>query len=360
MIQINKCYNAWESFKDHFIERIPMVQDGFFDWQFRYAKLDKIGDPLPKIDEAIDWDWFRNILQKVRLKERKSNAGAKPYDEVLMFKILLIQSLYNLSDDGTEFQISDRISFMRFLGLNLGDKIPDAKTIWLFRDQLTEAGLLDDLFKSFDDFLTANGFSAKKGQIIDASIVSAPRQRNSREENKMIKDGRTPEDWSGAKSRQKDTEARWTQKNGESYYGYKNHVSVDVKHKFVRSYAVTDASVHDSRVFDDLLDPSNTSRDVYADSAYRSEDSLKRLKKKGFREHLQRKGCRNRKLSQREIQGNRSRSKIRCRVEHVFGIQTMTAGSLIIRTIGIVRAGTKIALRNLAYNIQRYGNLAAA
>jgi IS5 family transposase len=277
---------------------------------------------------------------------------------VLIFKILILQSLYNLSDEAVEYQILDRMSFMRFLGLHAGDPVPDAKTIWLFREQLRQAGRIEKLFKQFDEFLAANGYAAKRGQIIDASIVSAPKQRNSREENSQIKEGTTPEGWQEAKKRQKDVDARWTKKNGKTYYGYKNHVSVDVKHKFVRGYAVTDASVHDSQVFEELLDENNSSRDVYTDSAYRSEESIQRLEELGFREHLQRKGCKNHKLTKWEQQGNRTRAKTRSRIEHVFGVQSMVAGNLIMRCIGMIRARVKIGLRNLAYNINRYGMLA--
>ena len=334
------------------------MQPGFFDWQNRLEKLNKTGDPLLKLNTAVNWEMFRTELEALRDKQRKSNAGAKPYDTVMMFKILIIQSLYNLSDEAVEYQILDRMSFMRFLGLHAGDPVPDAKTIWLFREQLKAAGRLEKLFGQFETFLADNGYAAKRGQIIDASIVSAPKQRNSREENSRIKQGTTPEDWQEAKKRQKDVDARWTKKNGKTYYGYKNHVTVDVTHKFVRGYAVTDAAVHDSQVFEDLLDENNSSRDVYADSAYRSEESIQRLEELGFREHVQRKGCKNHKLTKWEQQGNRTRAKIRSRIEHVFGVQAMVAGNLILRCIGMIRARVKIGLRNLAYNINRYGMLA--
>jgi IS5 family transposase len=331
-----------------------MMQTGLFDWHERFEKLNKNGDPLLKLNQVIDWEVFRKPLENIRNKKRKSNAGAKPYDVVLMFKILILQSLYNLSDDRIEFQILDRISFMRFLDLGLGDRVPDAKTIWLFREQITEAGLIKSLFEKFDVYLHESGFLAQKGQIIDASIVEVPRQRNTREENQRIKQGGLPEDWDEAKKRQKDTDASWVKKNGKTHYGYKNHICVDIKHKLIRDYDVTDAAVHDSQVFDQLLDESNSSRDVFADSAYRSEESVERLKCRGFREHLQRKGCRHRKLTEWEKRGNRTRARTRCRVEHVFGVQAMMAGGLILRTIGMVRARAKIGLLNLAYNMNRY------
>ena len=335
-----------------------MMQAGLFDWQTRFEQLDNGGDPLIKLNEVVNWELFRKDLEVIRDKERKSNAGRKAFDVILMFKILILQSLYNLSDDQLEFQIRDRLSFMRFLGLSLGDTVPDAKTIWLFREQLTEVELIKTIFDRFDRFLRDNGFTAKKGQIVDASIVAAPRQRNSRDENKKIKDGQVPEDWTDNKKRQKDTDARWTQKNGKNHYGYKNHIEVDVEHKLIREYEVTPASTHDSQVFEELLDEHNTSRDVWGDSAYGGQIHRELLSERGFRGHLQRKGCRHKKLTEREKQGNHTRSKTRSRVEHIFGVQAQRAGSLIVRTIGLMRAKAKVGLRNLAYNIDRYRLLA--
>ena len=334
-----------------------MMQAGLFDWQTRFEQLDNGGDPLVKLNKLVNWQMFRSDLQTVREKERKSNAGRKPFDVILMFKILILQSLYNLSDDQLEFQIRDRLSFMRFLGLSLSDIVPDAKTIWLFREQLTEAGLIKTVFDRFDCFLRDNGFAAQKGQIVDASIVAAPRQRNSRDENQQIKDGQVPKDWTDNKKRQKDTDARWLKKNGQNHYGYKNHINVDVEHKLIRNYEVTPASVHDSEVFEELLDEHNSSRDVWGDSAYGGHARRRMLSERGFREHLQRKGSRYKKLTEREKQGNYTRSKTRSRVEHVFGVQAQRAGRLIVRTIGLIRAKVKIGLRNLAYNMDRYSLL---
>ena len=334
-----------------------MQQLGFFDFNIRLDRINKAGDPLLQLEEAIDWEVFRVTLEQARQKPKKSNAGAKGFDVTLLFKILILQSLYNLSDDAMEYQILDRYSFSRFLGLHASSKVPDATTIWRFREDLTRAGKVSELFTMFDNFLNDQGFQARKGQIVDASIIRVPVQRNNRDENQQIKDGKQPEGWSENKQRQKDTDARWTRKNHKNYYGYKNHISVDVKHKFIRAYVVTSASVHDSNVFEELLDPSNSSKDVWADSAYRSQQALATLEEKGYREHLQRKGSRNRKLTKWEQQGNRTRSRIRSRVEHIFGVQAQRASNVILRGIGIVRSGTKIGLRNLAYNLDRYGTL---
>ncbi|MDP2168676.1 MAG: IS5 family transposase [Thermodesulfovibrionales bacterium] len=337
-----------------------MKQAGMFEMDNRMGKIDCNGDPLVKHNEVIGWEMFRPELERIRQKARKSNAGRKPYDIVLMFKVLVIQSLYNLADDAVEFQILDRLSFMRFLGLSIGDSVPDAKTVWLFREELREAGVIEKLFARLDRHLRDNGFSARKGQIIDASIVAAPVQRNTRQENGAIKEGLVPDGWSEEKLRQKDTDARWTKKGGRSFFGYKNHVCVDAKHKLIRGYEVTDASVHDSRVFVELLDEDNMSRDVWADAAYRSEDAIESLEADGYREHIQRKGVRGKELTEWEKQGNRKRARVRSRIEHVFGVQAKRAGSLIVRTIGIWRARANIGLRNMAYNLDRYGTLAKA
>lgn len=336
-----------------------MKMPGLFDLQNRMKRLEQ-DDPLAKLSALVPWEEFRPTLATINDKERKSKAGRKPFDVVLMFKVLVLQSLYNLSDDSTEFQVRDRLSFMRFLCLEFHDSVPDAKTIWHFRERLTEAGLVEKLFIQFDGYLISNGFAARKGQIIDASIVSAPRQRNTREENALIKEGGKPEGWSEPKERQKDTDARWVKKNGVSRFGYKNHVSVDVKHKLIRKYDVTDAATHDSNKFESLLDENNTSRDVFADSAYRSKETIEKLTADKWRSRIQRKGVRGKKLTSWETQGNRTRSKIRSRIEHVFGVMTMRAGTLIIRTVGAVRARAKIGLRNLAFNLDRFAMLSSS
>ena len=323
---------------------------GLFDIDFRMEDLTKSGDPLVRLNECVNWEMFRGELEVIREKERKSLAGRKPFDVVMMFKVLVLQSLYNLSDDAMEYQIRDRLSFMRFLGLTLGDRVPDAKTIWLFREELGKAGLVKRLFKRFDRYLREQGCMARRGQIVDASIVSVPIHRNSREENARIKKGEGPQDWREAKRRQKDIHARWSARSHKHVFGYKNHISIDAKHKLIRDYVVTDASVHDSQVFGCILDETNTSRDVWADAAYRSNENLAELESRDYREHLQRKGCRHLTLTEWEKRGNRTRSRIRCRIEHVFGIQAQIAGNLVLRTIGKLRAEVKIGLRNLAYN----------
>lgn len=334
---------------------------GLFDIEYTLRDLDKGGDPLVRLKSAVDWELFRADLNRVREKERKSNAGARPYDVVLMFMILILQSLYNLSDAATEYQIRDRLSFRRFLGIGFDARVPDENTIRNFREALKDMDLVEPLFTRFDAHLRMCGFEARKGQIVDASIVQAPRQRNTREENERIKNGETIEEWDEPKARQKDTDATWTKRRGKDYYGYKNHIQIDVKYKFIRNYITTDAALHDSNIFTELLDPENTNADVYADSAYRSAATMRELPELGYRPHIQRKGARNRPLDDRAKEANRKRAKVRARVEHIFGAQYMRAGGdMLIRTIGMARAKVKIGLRNLTYNIERLAILQTA
>jgi len=292
---------------------------------------------------------------RLPLGERKSNAGRKPWDEIVMFKVIVLQQLYNLSDDQIEYQIRDRLSFMRFLDLGVEDPVPDAKTVWLYREKLAKAGMVKTLFDRFDAYLRDNGYLAMGGQIVDASIVPVPRQRNTREENQTIKAGKAPGDWDGKphKKRQKDVAARWTKKHGKSHYGYKNHVNVDRRHKFIRDYEATDASVHDSQALDDLIDADNTSSQLWGDSAYRSAETERSLERQGYRSHIHHKGRRGKPLTARQTKANKSRSKVRVRVEHVFGFQERSMGGKFIRTIGMARAKAKIGMMNLVYNMSR-------
>jgi len=339
-----------------------MGQFSFFDADKRLAVISAKGDPLEMIDRVVPFESFRAEIETAVLrpaKEKKSTAGRKPIDVIVMFRMLVLQSLYNLSDEQVEYQVRDRLSFTRFLRLGFEDSIPDGTTLWLFRETLAKAGLIERLFERFGQHLEAKGYIARGGQMVDATIVPVPKQRNSREENEAVKVGKTPESWekNPAKNRQKDKDARWTKKHGKSFFGYKNHINADAKHKLIRQYAVTDASVHDSRKFDGLLNQANTSADVYADSAYRSAEAEAKLRARGLRSRIHERACRSHSLSKAQEKANRQKSRLRARVEHVFGAQQNSPGGRIVRTIGIVRAKAKIGLQNFAYNIRRLATL---
>lgn len=326
-----------------------------FDEEFRLEKLSEQKDPLVKLKERIDFELFRPLLEETFHKEEKGIGGARPYDYVLMFKILILQRYYNISDDKMEFAILDRLSFMRFLGLTLSDKVPDAKTIWLFREQLTRENAVDKLFDLFREALQKKNLIANEGKIIDASFVEVPIQRNSREENKQIKEGKIPDEWKEKpnKLEQKDTDARWTKKNGKSYYGYKDHVKADEKSKLIDTYTVTDASVHDSQETEPLLTEKDKGQSLHADSAYSGEPIVEVVKKKAMENHIHEKGYRNNPLTEEQKENNRIKSKTRARVEHIFGFIENSMNGSFIRTIGIKRATAVIGLINLTYNIFR-------
>ena len=172
-----------------------MKQKTIFDEENRLELLSQLGDPLEILNRVIKWEKLRSVLNQGCRKEDTGKGGRPPYDVVMMFKILVLQRLYNLSDDQTEYQINDRMSFMRFLGINLCDKVPDAKTIWKFKNDLAETKTVNTLFCMFDEYLEKERLISHKGTIVDATFVDAPRQRNSRDENKKIKNGEIPEEW---------------------------------------------------------------------------------------------------------------------------------------------------------------------
>lgn len=326
-----------------------------FDAENAAQKLSEIGNPLEKLDSVIDFEMFRSRLEESMVNHStKSNAGAKQYDVVMMFKVMVLRQYYNLSYEQTEYQIIDRSSFKQFLGLASGDKVPDANTIRNFFEGLKEKGLGERLFQDFVDNLLEKGFIFNEGQIVDASFVLAPRQRNSREENKKIKAGEGDELWSDKpnKKRQKDIDASWAQKGGEDFFGYKVSAKVDGKSKFVKKIVVTTASPHDSKMFPDLMDESDRGQVAFADSAYVGQEET--LQKYGLKDEICEKGYRGNPLTDEQREENRKKSVIRSRVEHVFGFMEGAMHGLTVRTIGIARATAHIFLKCLTYNMFRY------
>lgn len=330
---------------------------GLFDEQETYEKLSSIGNPLEKIIKVVNFEMFRDVLEtKLLNHNKKNNAGAKPYDVVMMFKIMILQRYYGLGDTQIEYQILDRLSFKKFLGLESGDKIPDEKTVWAFREKLTNEGLVEEIFLQFSKHLESKGFIMNEGKMVDASFTIAPRQRNTRDENKKIKEGNGDELWNDKpnKKKHKDIDARWTKKNGETFFGYKNHAKVDTKSKFVNKYKVTDASVHDSQPLDDLLTEDDSGQDFFGDSAYTGKEQEKVISKYEMNNQVHEKGYRNKPLTDEQKASNKEKSKTRARVEHVFGFMEQSMNGLIVRSVGIKRATAVIGLINLTYNLFRY------
>jgi IS5 family transposase len=333
-------------------------QVSFFDESQRLAALSRLNDPLEEIAKRIDFEMFRPVLtEALRKAERKSPAGRKPLDVVLMFKALVIQRLFNLSDEQLEYQITDRFSFTRFLGLHTGESVPDYTSFWKFREVLAEKGLERELFDLFHAKLEAEGVFAKTGSIIDATIVEVPRQRNKREENESIKEGKVPADWDDKKRSHKDTDARWTKKNGGTFFGYKDHIKTDAGTNLITDYRVTSANVHDSVPFGELVGESDRATNLYADSAYKSAENDERLETLGIKNQIHEKGNRGGTLSETQRRHNRQKSKIRAMVEHVFAFMENSMNRIFVRSIGMKRAKCAIGLSNLVYNLCRYAQL---
>src|SRR5574344_157454 len=329
-----------------------------FDNEERTGRLSKLGNPLEKLSKVVDFEMFRDDLEDILLNKDKDyrKGGARPYDVVMMFKLLIIQQYYNLSDDQMEYQLTDRLSFRNFLGLDSGDKIPDAKTIWLYNDRMSKAGGAKRMFDKFTKYLNDKGFYLNAGQMMDASFVEVPRQRNTREENKMIKEGKGDELWldNPHKKCQKDTDARWTKKNNQVYYGYKDHIKDDTGTKLINNYTITSASVHDSQEKEKLLDERDSGQDLFADSAYVGETIAMSLEEKGIENQINKKAYKGTPLTKEEQYENRLKSKIRARVEHIFGFMEMSLHKMFARRIGLVRNSNVIGMMNLIYNMFRY------
>lgn len=328
---------------------------GLFDEQYRLEKLTKKKDPLERLSNHIDFEYFRKPLEKFFYRDKEIDKGGRPaYDCILMFKILILQRYYNVSDDAIEYAILDRLSFMRFLGLGINENVPDAKTIWLFRDNLTKGSMIEKLFDYLDKQLDKDGIIVHKGKLVDASIVEVPVQRNSRDENKELKEGKLPEEWSENKVRQKDTDAKWVTHNGKDYFGYKNHIKADSKTKLITGYITTTANIHDSEMPETLLDKKEDGgQPLYADSAYRSEAIEDMCRRKNIESRIHEKGYRNKPLSKRQQKRNKKKSKTRARVEHIFGFMTNSMNKIYLRYRNFVRNEAGIGLINLTYNLFR-------
>ena len=344
-------------------------QAGFFDVEERLRELSSKGDDLERIAALVDFTLFRPELERAVPRADGAKGGRPAFDHVLMFKILLLQAMHGLSDERCEYLIKDRLSFMRFLGLGLADPVPDANTIWAFREALKRAGAVGRLFAQFDATLRAAGYLAMGGQIVDATIVAAPKQRNTEAERAAIKAGQIPEAWAEkpAKLRQKDRDARWTVKFSKAKpredgapqvdlavpaFGYKNHVAIDRRHGLIRSWTASHAAAHDGARLAEVLDADNTAGDVWADTAYRSAKNEAWLASRGLVSRIHRKKPAGRPMPARTRQANARKSTVRSAVEHVFARQKGPM-ALVVRTIGIARAQVKIGLANLAYNIKR-------
>jgi len=326
------------------------MQFSFFDKPNRLAKISKLGDTLEQLNSIVNWLIFLPILEQAIPRGPQPKGGRPPYDALLMFKILVIKRLYNLSLAQTEYQINVRLDFMRFLGLDMGSTVPDAKTIWLYEEALSKSESGKALFDAFFEEIKKAGYITREGSIVDASFMEAPRRRNTKEQREALKKGETPKEWDDPKHPQKlmqrDTDATWTKKGNEAHFGYKDNVKVDLDSKLITDYTVTTASTNDAKGAENLFDEND--KVAYGDAAYpgvKLPDGVVNM--------ISEKANRNHPLTEEQKENNHQKAKKRCRVEHVFAGMVQMAGGTNIRCKNESRAAFNISMSNLLYNMRR-------
>jgi len=328
-----------------------MLKERLFTEAELLAKLSQLGDPLEVFARHIDFTGWAEAADKAVPRGQSEQGGRPPYPTLLMVKVLFLKQLYNCGDEKLEFWIADRRSFRRFLELEHTSETPDAKTIANYNNLLAQAGVGEDFFDAALKQVEQSGFIARGGQMIDASIVPAPTPQIKREDREKLENGETPEDWSEAKARQHDPDARWTKKNGKSYFGYKVHTNVDYRYKFIRAIKVTPANTNDTCCFEELL-RENTGKEVIADRGYAKKEREETLKEQGSTPRIQRKGEKNKPLSECQKKRNSKIAEKRARVEHPFaGLEEM--GGKFVRVIGEKRASFAIHMKVAIYNLRR-------
>jgi len=293
---------------------------------------------LDDVHEFIDWHRIESLLQGIHA----SNRGEKAWSPLLMFKALLLQSWYRLSDPALEKQLARDLLFRRFVGLDIAESVPDHSSFWRFRQTLQRLSLMDKLLNEINQQLSDQGAFIKSGgvSIVDASVIEAKQCRPNKD-----KDGQSTQD----------PEANWNVKAGsdgkrKSTYGYKAHMSVD-EDGLIKATDFTAGNVHDSNCFTDLLDGDESA--VYADSAYGSEGHDKWLKQNKIENRIIRRAYRNKPLTNQDKQFNRLHSGTRSTVERVFGVLNLHYGMAKARYMGLARNRTRFELMCVAHNIKR-------
>lgn len=328
----------------------------------RQEKLTQFTGVLVKLGELVDWPGLAAAVNKETGREAPQPKGGRPpYPTEALLKVVVLQQLYgNLADEAMEYALLDRTSWQRFTGLAGYRDLPDARTIWAFKEQLARGGGAEALFEFVGEQLAQAGLQAQGGQIIDATIVTVPKAHLDKDEKQSVKDGETPAHWSAKQAAHIDTDARWTAKRDVYYFGYKAHINTDQEHKLIRTIDVTPANVDDRVPLEHLIDASEerkrTGKTVHADRGYHGEATRAMLKTMGLVDGVARRDDVNR-FDQTELhQRNQKLSRIRARVEHVFGAWEKTMGKFI-RCIGAVRAAAQITIQATVYNLRRWVTL---
>ncbi len=333
------------------MKRKSAIKIDLFAAEHHRQMIDKLGDPLAAIEQEIDFTKLAAQVDAIAPRIENPKGGRPAYPTETMVRILVLKRLNNLSDEQVEYQLLDRMSYKRFCGLVDAVTIPDRTTVWTFENRIGEAGA-KMIFDGVESQLFAKGYIPRCGQIIDATLVPAPVQHNSRGEREILDQDAVPVDWKPAKRRQKDTDASWTKKHGKSHHGYKLTINADAKYKVIRRIKTSTAAEHDSRHFEAVIDPFNTNRKLYADRGYPSKARERALRERGLESCIQRKGTKQKPLSACQQRRNRRLAKTRARVEHVFAAMRQMGGKLV-RTVGLARASFAMTMMAACYNIKR-------
>ena len=322
--------------------------------------ISKYKEDNASVDNTMSHDHDDVILKPFtesscpRSKYSRKNAGRPSYDPIIFFKIFILQILFNLSDAMVHKYILDRQSFLAFLDIDV-TLVPSSKTIWKYRELFRKAGVFELInIRTMQHIAQLDEVKNSDSIAIDSSFTNVPIQRNTRDENKVIKDGNGDQLWNDhpAKKRQKDIDSRWTQKGGHRYYGYKLHIAICCLTKLITSMLTTAACVHDSQVIAPLVREEDHGKSLYADSAYSGKKQIDEIKQLNLKPAVCEKGKRNTPLTDEQKKNNREKSKTRARVEHVFAQIAHWDGD-ILRTIGEKRADSYHHMLVWCYNIKR-------
>jgi IS5 family transposase len=311
---------------------------------------------LDKIGQFIDWKHIEKLLKK-KYKKTASADGRPAYPPLPMFKLLLLQRWYGLSDPGLEEALNDRISFIRFSGFSLSSPLPDYSTICRFRNAILELGLYEKLFEEIMKQLESKGLLVKEsnGAIVDATIIES--SRRPRKVMEIIPEDRKEEktDIPSTVTYSDDTDATWIKKGKRPYYGYKAHVSVDAKDGYVIGGHVTPANVADTTELERLVDASNLPQNsfVLADKGYASEKNRTILKEKGYTDGIMDRAARNKPLTVVQRIINRLISSVRYKVERSIGTLKRGYHFSRMRYKGLKKGNMEFLLNATAFNLKK-------
>ena len=287
-------------------------------------------ESLERIGEVVDWERLGMLVEDIY----SAGEGRPSYPPLMMVKVMLLQQWYGASDPQMEEALRDRLSFRRFVGLGLHEESPDHSTMSRFRGMLTERGLVKEMMEELNRQMEERGLMVKTGTLIDATLVESQGRRVSREEKATDKD------------------AAWTRKGGRHHYGYKVHIGVDEGSGLIRKAVMTAANVNDTEVADELI--SGDERAVYADRAYDTHERRRKLKRMGIEDGIMKRGNKHHpEVSEEDRRKNELISKVRARVEKVFGTLKRTYGYSRVRYIGLERNATEMWFKCMAYNLRR-------